>query len=784
MFILICLAGLTFGLYISFTFKPEVKQDDLKTKIHSNIEMDGRIMTTLLPQWLGLKQYRAQMPDWDQEHWTPISILSYGDDPKYTMCKLNFESYAMAGPHKLPMFKDLVASSQCKGQNSKTMRLSEIKTETSSEESTGVSKSPMIPPSGFVFHESRVGSTLVANLLGSDPFNMVFSESAPPASVLLYCQGCSKEKKVSLFRDTVLAMGRSPVHKHVFFKFQSITSQHMKIALEAFPETPWVFVYRDPVQTMMSHLIPSSGTSAKSAKCVAQSRGSSNKKILAAFDRAGTSSFHAPIEAMCAAHLNMLCESALDAYEEFGHYEGDPDRHRGLLLDYKMLPGAVPNLLLPHFGLPPAPPALLKSMTKESVQYSKSSLRNIKRGKSGVFSGDSEDKEKRATTAIDEWAEKILGPTFDKMTSLSLPVIHSLNGGNTDVATLKKIRGSDSVLAHEEQGVLPSYAYEPFRNSHNSSRYEDIACPDHPRRSYPITYDMKRVLDNWNPDDTNIPPTHFNSICRFDYQKEFHKALNYRNAEKPFIVYNVPEVDEVVQKWSDLDHLNRLVGANKMHGAETSSDNHFMYWREISKKKMKELKYTPPTGHKDITFVDWLKNAVINNNKSLVDREHLYLRVNGKRKGDPIFNELPFFNPVESLFIVDPDEQRGINCRFGMKSVIAENHYDGSRNYVAALGGMRRFILNHPDQCKNLYMYPRGHPSARHSEIDWSKPEYDKYPQFATAQTNEIITTPGDVLYLPTYWFHYIISLNVNFQCNTRSGESYEYEEFIDSCGF
>lgn len=59
---------------------------------------------------------------------------------------------------------------------------------------------------------------------------------------------------------------------------------------------------------------------------------------------------------------------------------------------------------------------------------------------------------------------------------------------------------------------------------------------------------MKRLLDNWNPDDTNIPPMHFNSICRFDYQKEFHKALNYRNAEKPFIVYNVPEVDEVVRK--------------------------------------------------------------------------------------------------------------------------------------------------------------------------------------------------------------------------------------------
>jgi hypothetical protein len=432
----------------------------------------------LLPQWLGLDPQVASRPDWDLEHWTPVSVLSYGADPKFDMCKLNFESYSVGGPNKLPMFKDLLAASKCTGRNSKVMRFSEIKEEMKNEEARGLPRSTMLSPTGFVFHESRVGSTLVANLLGSDPFNMVFSESAPPASVLL-CGGCSHQEKVSLFRDTVLAMGRSPTHKRVFFKFQSITTQHMKIALEAFPETPWVFIYRNPVQTMMSHLAPSSGASAKGAKCVSQSKHSQNKKILDAFERAGTSSFHAPIEAMCAAHLNMLCENAVDAYEAFGHFNNDPVRQRGLLLDYKFLPGAVPNLLLEHFGQPPASAQLLKSMAKESSQYSKSSSRNLRRGKSGTFHGDSEDKEKRATDAIDEWANKILGPTYEKMTSLSLPVIRSLSGGSTDYVELKLIHvaGGESVPVKQEGSVvLPSYAYEPFRNSHNSSRYEVSSC--------------------------------------------------------------------------------------------------------------------------------------------------------------------------------------------------------------------------------------------------------------------------------------------------------------------
>ena len=36
-----------------------------------------------------------------------------------------------------------------------------------------------------------------------------------------------------------------------------------------------------------------------------------------------------------------------------------------------------------------------------------------------------------------------------------------------------------------------------------------------------------------------------------------------------------------------------------------------------------------------------------------------------------IFEELTFFKPVESLYIVDPHYQMGVHCRFGMKGVIA-----------------------------------------------------------------------------------------------------------------
>ena len=149
-----------------------------------------------------------------------------------------------------------------------------------------------------------------------------------------------------------------------------------------------------------------------------------------------------------------------------------------------------------------------------------------------------------------------------------------------------------------------------------------------------------------------------------------------------------------------------------------------------------------------------------------------------------LYDELPYFQPKPSLYVVEPNEQKGIHCRFGMRGVIAENHFDGSRNAIALLKGSRRYILSHPNQCSNLALYPKGHPSARHSAVDWSKPDLNEYPEFAQAESTEVVLQPGHVLYLPTNWFHFIVSLELNFQCNTRSGIEADLMPFVHQCGF
>lgn len=221
---------------------------------------------------------------------------------------------------------------------------------------------------------------------------------------------------------------------------------------------------------------------------------------------------------------------------------------------------------------------------------------------------------------------------------------------------------------------------------------------------------------------------------------------------------------------------------------------------EVHEKAMEN--WQPPTEMLRMTYLEWLEHANVTDDQLGPDNPHWYFRLIGCGKMDKngasgscdkgssewLYDELPFFQPRSGedrpFYIIEPNHQMGIHCRFGMKGVIAENHFDLSRNAITLLAGQRRYILAHPNQCLNLNLLPRGHPSARHSAVDWSDPDLDTYPTFKQAQVNEIVMQPGDVLYLPTNWFHYIISLELNMQCNTRSGGEKLYREEIDVCGF
>lgn len=110
-------------------------------------------------------------------------------------------------------------------------------------------------PAGFVFHASRCGSTLVSQMLAALPGAHVLSEP-PPVDTILRSRftqpGVSADGLASWVRTIVLALSRPGSRS--FYKFDSWTAIDLPILRRAFPDVPWVFLYREPAEILGSQL--------------------------------------------------------------------------------------------------------------------------------------------------------------------------------------------------------------------------------------------------------------------------------------------------------------------------------------------------------------------------------------------------------------------------------------------------------------------------------------------------------------------------------------------------
>jgi len=67
-----------------------------------------------------------------------------------------------------------------------------------------------------------------------------------------------------------------------------------------------------------------------------------------------------------------------------------------------------------------------------------------------------------------------------------------------------------------------------------------------------------------------------------------------------------------------------------------------------------------------------------------------------------------------------------------------------------------------PDQTHLLY-----NNLGVYSDVDWNAPDYDRFPLFKKIQSIDVTLTPGECLFIPVGWWHYVQgiepSLTVSF---------------------
>ena len=118
-----------------------------------------------------------------------------------------------------------------------------------------------VAPTGFIFHSSRCGSTLVANACRAVSNSIVLSEAnAIDSLVARFITDADNPVKESLYsvflRGVVhaLAQRRTSTEQHLFIKFACCSFAQLERIKRIWPNVPWLFLYRDPVETIVSNM--------------------------------------------------------------------------------------------------------------------------------------------------------------------------------------------------------------------------------------------------------------------------------------------------------------------------------------------------------------------------------------------------------------------------------------------------------------------------------------------------------------------------------------------------
>ena len=89
-------------------------------------------------------------------------------------------------------------------------------------------------------------------------------------------------------------------------------------------------------------------------------------------------------------------------------------------------------------------------------------------------------------------------------------------------------------------------------------------------------------------------------------------------------------------------------------------------------------------------------------------------------------------------------------------------HYDVMDNIYLQIVGHKRAILWPPNEAFKLYL-----DGDKSKVVDVDNPDLEQFPEFPNAQRYEVSLQPGDVLFIPAFWFHNMTALDFGMAVNT-----------------
>jgi Sulfotransferase family len=312
------------------------------------------------------------MPD-DMNQWVPERVRWGGTGP--------LVEWIYGGGRRFtePFFEDTVHRLRCASP-------ADIRRQTGMEElETWAGGHPGLRPAGFIFHLSRCGSTLISQMLAALPRNRVMSEAPALDDVLRLAfrrPELDTEQLVVWLRAMMSVLGQPAVEteRHYFVKWDCWHTHQLSLIRRAFPETPWIFLYRNPVEVLASQM------RAPGAWTVP---GALEAELIGGADAQGSR------EEYCAQMLAGICRAAMS--------------QSATLMNYTELPEVVCDRLAAFFGVEYS--AAEQRQMLDAAQFDAKSPQF-------TFASDSEAKRRAASPRVLEAAERWVAGIYRELERL------------------------------------------------------------------------------------------------------------------------------------------------------------------------------------------------------------------------------------------------------------------------------------------------------------------------------------------------------------------------------
>ncbi|KAI9234589.1 MAG: hypothetical protein BYD32DRAFT_489554 [Podila humilis] len=261
----------------------------------------------------------------------------------------------------------------------------------------------------------------------------------------------------------------------------------------------------------------------------------------------------------------------------------------------------------------------------------------------------------------------------------------------------------------------------------------------------------------------------------------FQKHVNGPAGGTPIVITRAIDHWPARERWTDLETLCQTAGPDRLVPIEIGSQ----YTDEAWTQKL-------------VTIREFIQDYVIESSTSSSldkddSKDDSYSKDGPKSRvgylaQHDLFDQIPRLRrdiDIPDYCMIEPREQKGyvppddvlLNAWFGPCGTVSPMHTDPYHNLLAQVVGHKYVRLYAPSESTKLYAFGAGASSVDEgleekqeetmlgntSQVDIEHPDLSRHPLFAQAQYVETILGPGDVLYIPFEWWHYIRSLSTSF---------------------